>query len=156
MLKFPLDVTTLILCRAVYLYPQYTFDNRAAISEFSLRLQDESDKLKTDLAKGCSEPHRYLDSDRNPYLASITAISLLRSGSSQSVPEGWDGMFDLNKDRGSESLYLVWRRMPTSITTILPHRFVKDIVVCSFNRSTDYFYFIELLYRLNAFPPRRR
>ena len=156
MLKFPLDVPRLILCRAVYLYPQYTFDNRAAISEFSLRLQDESDKLKTDLAKGCSEPQCYLDCDRNPNLASITAISLLRSSSSQSVPEGWDGMFDLNKNRGSELLYLVWRRMPTSITTILPHRFVKDIVVWLFNLSTDYFYFIGLLYRLNAFPPRRR
>ena len=157
MLKFPLDVFRLIFCRAVYLYPQYTFDNRAPISEFSLRLQDESDKLKIDLAKGCSEPHRYLDSDRNSNLASITAISLLRSSSSQSVPEGWDEMFDLNKDRGSESLYLVWRRMPTSITTILPHRFVKDIVVCPFDLFADCLYrFIGLLYRLNAFPPRRR
>lgn len=114
---------------AVYLYPRYTFDNREAISKFSLRLQDESDKSKTDLAKGCPKPFRYLDSDRNPNFANITAISLLRSSSSQSVPEGWDGMFDLNKSRGSEFLYLVWRRMPTSVTTILPHRFVKDIVV---------------------------
>ena len=145
MLKFPLGVIILILCRAVYLYPRYTFDNREAISKFSLRLQYESDKLKTDLAKGCSEPHRYLDSDRNPNLASITAISLLRSGSSQRVPEGWDGMFDLNKNRGSEFLYLVWRKMPTFVTTILLHRFVKDIAVCSFNTSTDYLNFIGLL-----------
>lgn len=156
MLKFPLDAFVLILCRAVYLYPQYTFDNREAVSKFSLRLQYESDKSKADLAKGCPKPYRYLDSDRNPNFANITAISLLRSSSSQSVPEGWDGMFDLNKNRGTEYLYLVWRRMPTSVTTILPHRFVKDIVVCPFNLPTDYLYFIGLLYRLNAFPQRRR
>ena len=156
MLKFPLGVFILILCRAVYLYPRYTFDNREAISKFSLRLQYEGDKSKTDLAKGCPRPYRYLDSDRNPNFANITAISLLRSSSSQSVPEGWDEMCDLNKHCGSEFLYLVWRRMPTSVTTILPHRFVEVIVVCSFNLPTDYLYFTGLLYRLNPFSPGRR
>jgi hypothetical protein len=155
-LKFPLEVFRLILCRAVYLYPRYTFDNREAISKFSLRLQYEIDKSKTDLTKGCPKPYRYLDSDRDPKFANITAISLLRSGSSQSVPEGWDGMFDLNKNRGSEFLYLVWRRMPTSVTTILPHRFVKDIVVCPFNLSTLFLLHWVAFYRLNSFPTRRR
>ena len=143
-MKFPLGVFKLILCRAVYLYPRYTFDIREAISKFSLRLQYESDKSKTDLAKGWTRPYRYLDSDHNPNFANITAISLLCTSSSPSVPEGWDGMFDLNKNRGSEFLYLVWRRMPPSVTTIVPHRFVKDIAVCSFNTSTDYSYFIGL------------
>ncbi|KIJ97867.1 hypothetical protein K443DRAFT_227163 [Laccaria amethystina LaAM-08-1] len=87
---------------AVYHYPRYTFDHREAISKFSLRLQDVSDKSKTDSAKGCSRHYRYLDSDRDPKFANITAISLLRSSSPQSVPERWDGMFHLNKNRGSE------------------------------------------------------
>ena len=108
---------------------------------------------KTNLAKGCPNPFVIWIAATIRSYATFTAISLLRSSLSQSVPEGWDGMCDLNKHCGSEFLYLVWRRMPTSVTTILPHRFVEDIVVCSFNLPADYLYFTGLLYRLNPFSP---
>ena len=121
-----------------------------------LRFQDESDMSKTNLAKGCPNPFVIWMAATIRIYATFIAISLLRSSSSQSVPEGWDGMCDLNKHCGSEFSYLVWRRMPTSVTTILPHRSVEDIVVCSFNLPTNYLYFTGLLYRLNPFSPGRR
>ena len=135
----------------VYLYPRYTLLYEEAISGLSLIVKDNRDSSKTNLATGVSGQYRYLGIERDSYIdaTKIRDVMLLRG--KQGIPEGWDGMFDLNKSRKGDFLYLVW-----STTTFLPHRFIKDIVVCSFNLSIDYLYFIELLYRLNTFPPRRR
>lgn len=103
-----------ILDRRVYLYPRYTLLYEEAISGLSLILQDDADSSKTDLAMGAPGKFRYLDIEHDSDIdaTKICDVMLLRSKQSGGLPQGWDGMFDLNRSRGTEFLYLVWKESP--------------------------------------------
>ena len=98
----------------VYLYPRYTLLYEEAISGLSLILKDNPDSSKTDLAMGSSGQYRYLDIERDSDIdaTKICDVMLLRSKQRVGLPEEWDGMFDLNRSRGTEFLYLVWKESP--------------------------------------------
>ena len=98
----------------VYLYPRYTLLYEEAISGLSLILKDNPDSSKTDLAMGSSGQYRYLDIERDSDIdaTKICDVMLLRSKQRVGLPEEWDGMFDLNRSRGTEFLYLVWKELP--------------------------------------------
>ena len=98
----------------VYLYPRYTLLYEEAISGLSLILKDNPDSSKTDLAMGSSGQYRYLDIERDSDIdaTKICDVMLLRGKQRVGLPEEWDGMFDLNRSRGTEFLYLVWKESP--------------------------------------------
>ena len=104
----------LILDSHIYLYPRYTLLYEEAISGLSLILQDNSDSSKTDLAMGAPGQYRYLNIERDSDIdaTKICDVMLLRSKQRGGLPQGWDGMFDLNRSRGNEFLYLVWKESP--------------------------------------------
>ena len=83
-----------------------------AVSGLSLIPQGNEDSSKTNLATGASGKYQYLDIKRDSDIDAkkIWKVMLLRG--KQGIPEGWDGMFDLNNSRKGDFLYLVWKESP--------------------------------------------
>jgi hypothetical protein len=105
----------LIFDSRIYLYPRYTLHYEEAISGLDLILQDDDDSSKTDLAMGAPGQFRYLDIERDSDIdaTKICDVMLLRLKKAVDFPPlGWDGMFDLNRSRGTGVLYLVWKESP--------------------------------------------
>ena len=107
------ELLRLIFDSRVYLYPRYTLLYEEAISGLSLILTDKDnpDSSKTDLATGVSGNYRYLDIKRDSDIGAtkICDVMLLRSKRRVDLPQGWDRIFDLNRYRGGDYLYLVWK-----------------------------------------------
>ncbi|KAJ3559522.1 hypothetical protein NM688_g295 [Phlebia brevispora] len=105
----------------VYLEPVYTTRAADACNSFRLVIQDSEDSNYNDLAKGAGGAYRYLlplsdmkNEDK------ITSLGLYRSSSSiSSPPSGYSGMTgDINKDRGGDYLYLIWKTETVSFTQV--------------------------------------
>ncbi|KAJ3547348.1 hypothetical protein NM688_g5410 [Phlebia brevispora] len=96
----------------VWLVNNFTDSPDSACTAFRVVIQDDSDDSLQDLAQGAGGQHRYMLNmlDKGIY-AKTTEARLLRSGSEVSgPPSGYDGMsIDINKARGKEFLYVVWK-----------------------------------------------
>ncbi|KAJ3557903.1 hypothetical protein NM688_g1217 [Phlebia brevispora] len=105
----------------VYLVPVYTTRAADACNSFRLVVQDSEDSAHIDLARGVGRAYRYLlplsdmkNEDK------ITSLVLLRSSSAvSSPPSGYSGITgDVNKDRGGDFLYLVWKTETVSFSQV--------------------------------------
>lgn len=98
--------------RHVWLVPNYTTDRRSAANFVDVFIQSKADPAKCDVAKGAGGKFRYVVPriDTAPELL-ITKAALLRSASAvTTAPDGYAGISaDINRDRGGDCLYVVWK-----------------------------------------------
>lgn len=97
--------------RFVWLVSAITTGQSAAATSFKLDIGGAREG-RDDLAKGAGGDYRFIIEESDPSnVQKIVNVWLLRSDSAiDSPPEGYSGMTtDINKGRGGNHLYVVWR-----------------------------------------------
>ena len=99
--------------RFVWLVPKWSLTSSSAVSNIRIIIQDQQDPSREDLAKGAGGEYRYLQLETDGS-ENITDVQLLRredSVSDETVNAlGFDGCSgDINRNRGGDYLYLVWK-----------------------------------------------
>ncbi|KAN0076572.1 hypothetical protein V8E54_006714 [Elaphomyces granulatus] len=107
------DINAGMKGKYVWLTPKWSSESSNAVSNIRIIIQKESDPNFEDLAKGAGGDYRYLRLERNGS-DKIHALQLLRRKDEVSFETinalGFDGVStDINKGRGGDYLYLVWK-----------------------------------------------